>query len=339
MAVRDLVNQYKKSSEPNYCVRVTANDGELGEQYLRDFRNNDNVIPTILTTSQKLSTGVDARNIRNIVLMRPINLMIEFKQIIGRGTRLFEGKEFFTIYDFVSAYEHFQDPEWDGEPIEPELPKIRDPKEPTEVKETLEGYLPPREKLKIKLSDGKERAIQHMMSTSFWSADGKPISAEEFMNSLFGTLPDFFKNEDELRTIWSNPTTRKAFLEKLSETGYGKDELSILQRLIDAEKSDIFDVLEYVSFAVSPITREMRVAEAQTNIFNGLDNKQKEFLEFVLSKYIETGVEELDQEKLPSLLQLKYQSISEALEELGGVDKIQDTFITFQKYLYDNKVA
>jgi type I restriction enzyme R subunit len=103
-AVRDLVNQYKKPArsgaegrnDPNYCVRVTANDGEIGEQFLREFQDNEKTIPTILTTSQKLSTGVDARNIRNIVLMRPVNSMIEFKQIVGRGTRLFDGKDFFT---------------------------------------------------------------------------------------------------------------------------------------------------------------------------------------------------------------------------------------------------
>ena len=119
LPVRDLINQYKKSKEPNYCVRVTANDGELGEQYLREFQDNEKTIPTILTTSQKLSTGVDARNIRNIVLLRPVNNIVEFKQIVGRGTRLFDGKNFFTIYDFVNASEHFKDPEWDGEPIEP----------------------------------------------------------------------------------------------------------------------------------------------------------------------------------------------------------------------------
>ena len=106
---------------PNYCVRVTADDGKLGEQHLSTFQDNEKTIPTILTTSQKLSTGVDARNVRNIVLMRPINSMIEFKQIIGRGTRLFDGKDYFTIYDFVKAYEHFNDPEWDGEPQEPVL--------------------------------------------------------------------------------------------------------------------------------------------------------------------------------------------------------------------------
>ena len=122
LAVRNLINQMKTSKDPHYCERVTANDGKIGDQHLEEFRNNDKTIPTILTTSQKLSTGVDARNVRNIVLMRPIGSMIEFKQIIGRGTRLYEGKEFFTIYDFVRAYEHFNDPEWDGEPQEPEPP-------------------------------------------------------------------------------------------------------------------------------------------------------------------------------------------------------------------------
>ena len=342
LAVRDLVNQYKKSSEPNYCVRVTANDGALGEQYLREFQDNEKSVPTILTTSQKLSTGVDARNIRNIILMRPVNSMIEFKQIIGRGTRLFDGKEYFTIYDFVDAYHHFADPEWDGEPIEPPE-TTSEPTEPRVKEEKGEDdeYVPKekRKKIKVKLRDGKEREIQHMISTSFWTADGNPISAEEFLQNLYGKLPEYFKNENELRNIWSDPVTRKSFLEKLEESGYGKDELSNLQKLINAEKSDLFDVLEYVSFAIKPITREERVVNSKSQIFTGLDEKQKEFIDFVLSKYIETGVEELDQEKLPGLLELKYQSITDAAEKLGGVDKIKNTFISFQKHLYAEKSA
>lgn len=195
-AIRDLVNQVKKSKEPNYCVRVTANDGALGEQYLREFQDNEKTIPTILTTSQKLSTGVDARNIRNIILLRPINSIIEFKQIVGRGTRLFDGKEFFTLYDYVNAYHHFADPEWDGEPIpeEPKEYKPPKPQEPGPEEPFPQGPpTPPRTKVKVRLRDGKEREIQHMIATSFWSADGKPISAEEFLNNLYGSLPSFFK--------------------------------------------------------------------------------------------------------------------------------------------------
>ncbi|MCX9014987.1 MAG: helicase-related protein, partial [Candidatus Methanoperedens sp.] len=336
LAIRDLINQNKKSTEPNYCARVTANDGKLGEQYLAEFRDNEKTIPTILTTSQKLSTGVDARNIRSIVLMRPINSMIEFKQIVGRGTRLFDGKEFFTIYDFVGAYHHFSDPEWDGEPLEPE-PSTRS--KPI-MKETPAPYgdgsdeQTKKKKLKIKLGDGKEREIQHTMQTSFWSADGKPISAEEFLHSLFGKLPEFFKDEAQLRKIWSNPITRKALLDKLAEAGYGMNELKTLQQLINAQNSDIFDALEYISYAIKPISREERVARAQSSIFKSLDNKQKEFLEFVLSKYVETGIEELDEEKLPDLLKIKYFALNDATELLGGVDRIRATFIDFQQHLF-----
>lgn len=336
-AVRELVNQMKESKEPNYCVRVTANDGLRGEQYLREFQDNEKTIPTILTTSQKLSTGVDARNIRNIVLMRPVNSMVEFKQIVGRGTRLFDGKEYFTIYDFVDAYKHFSDPEWDGEPIDEttEKPtkkggagKVREPKIP------YEPISEPKKKLKIKLRDGKEREIQHMISTSFWSTDGKPISVQEFMGNLFDAMPEFFESEEELRKIWSNPTTRKVFLEKIAEVGYGKDELEILQKMIDAEKSDLFDVLNYISFLNQPISRAERVNQSKGKILEGLDEKHKEFLNFVLSKYEEKGVEELDEEKLPILLNIKYHAIANAEKALGNVDKIRSIFFDFQKNLY-----
>jgi len=344
--IRDLINQYKKSKDPNYCVRVTANDGELGDQYLREFQDNEKTIPTVLTTSQKLSTGVDARNIRNIVLLRPINSMIEFKQIVGRGTRLFDGKEFFTIYDFVDAYHHFADPEWDGEPVEQERPQEKKPyeppKEPPDLKDKDENEkndVKP-QKIKIILRDGKEREIQHMMSTSFWSSDGKPISAEEFLQNLFGSLPDFFKSEEELRTIWSNPLTRRTLLEKLDEAGFGKEELSTLQKLIEAEKSDLFDVLEYVfNSDFKPITREARVAAAHATIFALLNESQKEFIEYVLNKYIETGVEELDQEKLPGFLTNKYQTFEDAGEVLGDLSKVKDLFIEFQRYLYEKKAG
>jgi type I restriction enzyme R subunit len=194
LAVRDLVNQIKTSKDPNYCQRVTADEGGLGEQHLRDFQDNEKTIPTILTTSQKLSTGVDARNIRNIVLMRPINSMIEFKQIIGRGTRLYEGKDYFTIYDFVKAHHHFGDPEWDGEPIEPE------PREPVPVPlpaGLTEAPVPafergPRpQRIKVELADAKARSIQHMMATSFWHPDGTPMSAQQFLEICSAHCPSF----------------------------------------------------------------------------------------------------------------------------------------------------
>ena len=342
LAVRDLINQFKESKDPNYCVRVTARDGFHGDQFLREFQDNEKTIPTILTTSQKLSTGVDARNIRNIVLMRPIKSIIEFKQIIGRGTRLFDGKEYFTIYDFVDAYKHFSDPEWDGDPIDETTEKSAKIKKLKEVKEKQisdELESEPRKVLKIKLRDGKVREIQHMISTSFWSADGKPISVEEFLQNLYGDLPRFFSSEVELRKIWSHPVTRKIFLQQIADKGYGEDELETLQKMINAENSDLFDVLAYVAYAIPTVTRENRVNEHRKAIYSGLDERQKEFLDFVLSKYIKTGVEELDEEKLPILLNLKYHAIADAEKILGGVDNIRKTFFEFQSRLYQKVKA
>lgn len=338
LAVRDLVNQMKDSKDPNYCQRVTANDGARGEQYLREFQDNEKTIPTILTTSQKLSTGVDARNIRNIVLMRPVNSMIEFKQIIGRGTRLFDGKEYFTVYDFVDAYHHFADPEWDGDPID-ETTETEPPTGPNDPPSTPGDPPPeppdePKRKLRIKLRDGKEREIQHMISTSFWSADGRPISSEEFIKKIYGVLPDFFKNEEELRKIWSNPITRKEFLKRLFDLGIDLEQLGNIQKIVNGEDCDFFDVLSYLSYNTPLITRQQRVNNTKETIFEGVDEKNKEFLDFVLSKYEEKGVEELDEEKLPQLLNLKYHAISNAIDILGDVDSIRSKFFTFQKDLY-----
>lgn len=342
LAVRDLINQLKTGSDPNYCQRVTANDGVLGEQHLRDFQDNEKSIPTILTTSQKLSTGVDARNIRNIVLMRPVNSMIEFKQIIGRGTRLYDGKEYFTIYDFVKAHHHFCDPEWDGEPVEPEekdIGPIR-PMGPMKIREKAEEYAP-RKKVTIKLADGKERSIQHMTVTSFWHPDGTPMSAQQFMELLFGRLPEFFKNEQELRNLWSRPDTRRKLLEGLAEKGFGPDQLAEMQRIIDAEKSDLFDVLAHVAYAMPPLTREERAGKARTLITQHFNNKLQVFLDFVLAHYVEIGVEELDQTKLTPLLKLKYlDSIPDAVADLGQTPlEIGQAFAGFQKYLYQQQMT
>ena len=335
--VRDLINQTKVSQDPNYCVRVTAEDGALGDQYLRDFQDNEKTIPTILTTSQKLSTGVDARNVRNIVLMRLVNSMIEFKQIIGRGTRLYDGKDYFTIYDFVKAHQHFSDPEWDGDPIAPESGGSREPREPKPTEPgTVEEPRPPRTRAKVRLSDGKVRTLQHMMVTTFWHPDGTPMSAQQFLEMLFGKLPEFFKDEDELRSLWSAPDTRFRLLQGLAERGFGGDQLAEMARVIDAEKSDLYDVLAHVAYALPPQTREERAARARVAIHRHFDNRQQAFLEFVLAHYVSEGVRELDQDKLTPLLRLRYHNaIADAVVDLGKPEQIGRVFAGFQKYLYE----
>ena len=342
LAIRDLINQLKSSSDPNYCHRVTADDGELGNTWLRAFQDNEKTIPTILTTSQKLSTGVDARNVRNIVLLRPVNSMIEFKQIIGRGTRLYDGKDYFTILDFVKAHHHFSDPEWDGEPIEPETTgspgrstgkgnTIGTPPPPEPGPEP-----PPRRRLKIKLGDGKERSIQHMMATSFWHPDGKPMSSKQFIELLYGQLPEFVKDEAQLRALWSAPDTRTKLLEGLADKGFGADQLAEMQTIISAENSDLFDVLAHVAYALPPIPREQRAQQARLYIHSRFTSNQQLFLDFVLQHYVTTGVQELAQEKLAPLLRLRYQnSIADAVADLGKPEEIGQLFAGFQRYLYE----
>ncbi|MBZ4193667.1 MAG: DEAD/DEAH box helicase family protein [Candidatus Contendobacter sp.] len=337
LTIRDLINQLKTSTDPNYCQRVTANDQQLGEQYLRAFQDNEKTIPTILTTSHKLTTGVDARNIRNIVLLRWVRWIGEFKQIIGRGTRLFDGKDYFTIYDFVGAHQHFNDPEWDGEPLEPEpkeyRPDCHTPTDPPKINDEPTEY-DKRPIIKVKLADGKARTIQHTMITTFWHPEGTPMSAKQFVETLFGQLPAFFKDETELRALWSAPDTRKKLLEGLAEKGFGTDQLAEMQKIINAEKSDLFDVLAHIAYAMEPLTREERAGRAMAVISTIFNSKQQVFLDFVLSHYIGIGVEELEQTKLKPLLNLKYGSIFDAVADLGEPEEINQIFASFQKYLY-----
>ena len=338
LMVRDLINQTKTGTDPLYCVRVTADDKALGDQHLRDFQDNEKTIPTILTTSQKLSTGVDARNVRNIVLMRPVGSMIEFKQIIGRGTRLYDGKDHFTIYDFVKAHHHFSDPEWDGEPADPEPAKgagAEGGAAPEPDDEPPPDTTPPDAKpvkTVVKLADGKARTLQHMSATTFWSADGKPMSAAQFLETLFGALPEFFRDEDQLRALWSEPDTRRKLLEGLADKGFGKEPLAEMQKVIEAQSSDLFDVLAYVAFALAPQTRAERAAMAKTEVHQKFTDRQQAFVDFVLAQYVKEGVEELDAEKLTPLLRLRYNNaIADAVADLGSADQIRRVFVGFQK--------
>ena len=343
--VRDMINAQRKKK--GYCQRVTANDGETGEQYLADFQDNEKTIPTVLTTSEKLSTGVDARNVRHIVLMRPVNSMIEFKQIIGRGTRIYDGKYYFTIWDFVHAYEKYSQPDWDGEPVCPKCGnnpctcadrKVR----PYTIPEREGGVVHDDiaevetvrpEVLEIKLSDHRVRRIKFVNDVMFWGADGKPISTQQFIEEMFGRLPDFFSSSEDLHKIWADPDTREALLEKLAEAGYGTDVLKDIRRIIDAEKSDLMDVLEYIAYATTPIERAER-AERINDYYVTLNAAQKQFVEYLVRAYVRSGVDELRMDKLKTLLELKFGSVPEGINALGGVPIARQTFKDFQQHLY-----
>lgn len=361
LLIRDLINQHKSNKSPDYCHRVTADEGAIGEQHLRSFQDNEKTLPTILTTSHKLSTGVDAPEIKNIVLLRPVNSMVEFKQIIGRGTRLFAGKDYFTIYDFVGAYQHFNDPEWDGEPN----PNICDKcglspcacgdLETSGVCRTCQQspcicdrsgnicqtcgfdlcrcHKDPPVMIDVQLSNKTIRQITINTETSFLDNEGQLITAKEFLNKLFNDLPNFFQNEAELRKIWSQPNTRKKLREELSQLGYNSTHLQNLQTMIRANDSDLFDVLSYIAFNKVPLQRKIRSNKAALHLDN-YDTQQQAFLNFVLKQYVNNGVDELDEKKLPNLLELKYHGIADAKNTLGENRIIRDMFIDFQQYLY-----
>ncbi len=193
---------------------------------------------------------------------------------------------------------------------------------------------PPPSKIQVKLADGKERKIQHMMATTFWSADGRPMSAAQFLEVLYGALPEFFKHEDELRRIWSTPDTRKTLLAGLADKGFGREPLAEMQKIIEAENSDLFDVLAYVAFAAQPVTRADRAAAAHAATASTFSEKQQAFVDFVLAQYVKQGVGELDQDKLSPLLQLKYRALSDAFAELGKPEQVRGLFVGFQRHLY-----
>lgn len=336
--VRNFINQVKDNPDPHYCERVTADDGKLGEQHLREFQDNEKTLPTILVTSHKLSTGVDARNIRNIVLLRPVKSMIEFKQIVGRGTRTFDGKDFFTVYDFVKAYEHFNDPEWDGEPLPPDepapAPKLSPDPRPEPRVMGGEDEPPATEKIVVKLGDGKERQIRYIAATTYWSHEGRPITAQEFMAQLFGDLGTLVASEDELRQIWSDPERREQFLQRLTELGYDSDRMEDMRRLIDAPNSDIFDVLAYVRFKLAPLARAQRAGAARSSGLGGYELEMRRFLDYVLQGYEAHGVEELSLRKVSDLLRIRYGGTNDAKAALGSVAEIRRAFVDIQGHLY-----
>ena len=340
--IRDLINQEVQSPDANYCVRITADDGAGGDAFLELFQQNSRTIPTILTTSQKLSTGVDAKNVRNIVLMRPVNSMIEFKQIIGRGTRTFEGKSYFTVYDFVKAHEKFDDPHWDGDPADIIVSPPSDPKDPkSENEPTLtepanpsdddDPTAPRREMVQIKLADGH---IVNIAATTFWGPDGKPISSRQFIERMFGELPELFKDEDDLLAQWSDPDTRKALLERLAERSYDASILAEVQKAMSAEDCDVFDILSHIAYDRNMKTRQHRAEVGRRRVEDQFDPKVVAFLDYILESYVESGAGQLDRSKLADFARIKYGTLKECGADLGGTEAVISAFVGFQQHLY-----
>ena len=329
------IDKHKTIKDNHYCVRVTSDEGEIGRNFLEMFQNNDRDIPTILTSSKMLTTGVDAKNVRNVVLTAPIRSMTEFKQIIGRGTRVYEGKDFFTIMDFVGATNLFYDPAWDGT-TEPIIDEPKPPKEPKNSKPIEAEPKEPKERVEKVTIDIRGKKLKVIdIETTYVGEDGKPLKTEDYLELLIGVLGKFYNDENGLREIWSNPANRRELLSKLSEMNIDESQLNDLKAIFEAEESDIYDVLAHLSFNMDIKTRNERVLAVENSSFieKYHNEKAKQFIEFILDRYRKDGVKELDEDKLSDLVKLSGIERSE-LKKSFGEYSIRDEYFGLQKEIY-----
>lgn len=344
LELRDMINKHKTVSDSNYCVRVTSDEGKIGRTFLEAFQDNDKDIPVILTSSKMLTTGVDARNVRNIVLTSPIGSIVEFKQIIGRGTRVYDGKDFFTIIDFVGATDLFYDTEWDGVPEDKMVTdetgscgnkkELKHPKTNT-VQEPAEDYGEKKEKLIIELSSGRSLKVIDI-DTRYIDENGRPLTVREFLEKLVGELPAMYQDEKHLREIWSNPDTRKELLEQLGTLGFDKEQLDALRNMIASPECDIFDVLSHISFSSDMMTRKERATAVRNDNFLAVyqNLKAREFLEYVLNHYEKFGIEELQRDKLGDLVKLKLGTTKDAKVVFGDMKNLLGAYYQLQQNIY-----
>lgn len=339
LTMRDMINKHKTIQDPLYCVRITSDEGKEGRELLEQFQDNDKNIPAILTSSQMLTTGVDARNVRNIVLDRIISSIVEFKQIVGRGTRIFDGKDYFTILDFRGATNLFYDPEWDGTEDVPGVEE--DPSgggsggggggggsNPGPQEETLTVQLSPNRQLKVIDVD-----------TRYIDETGRPLTAQQFLERLMLKLPDLFSTVEDLRERWANPDGRELLLKELGEAGFDNEQLQMLRTMFEAEACDLFDLLAFLTHEHPMHTRRERVEKTRENadLFTRYpDPNAQAFLEFVLEKYEYTGTVELSRRSLARLVQLSGRgTITQLSHAFGGsAEDLLKAFIDLQHELY-----
>ncbi|EHB9799227.1 DEAD/DEAH box helicase family protein [Campylobacter coli] len=331
--IKRAIDKFKSVKRDDYCVRVTSDEGKIGLEYLKQFQDNDKSYPVILTSSKMLTTGVDARNVRNIVLLANIGSIIEFKQIIGRGTRVYEGKDFFTILDFVGATKLFYDPKWDGEKIE-EL-KEQDEKEKItkeHIKQTKEESKE-KKSVTIHLKGTKLKVLD--ITTTYVGAQGKPLSTKEFLEFLIGKLGEYYDDEAKLREIWSDQKNRERFLKALANDGVDEDALKDLREIFQKD-CDIYDVLAHLSFNAEIKTRQERVLQVENGEFLKRFQKEKaiKFIEFLLNRYQEYGIKDFDDGLKPLIELSSLGNVRELADEFGGLEILKQSFDDLQREIY-----
>ena len=344
LRMRDAINKYKTVKDPDYCVRVTSDEWEIGRNFLERFQDNDANIPVILTSSQMLTTGVDARNVRNIVLVRNIWSIVEYKQIVGRGTRVFDGKDFFTIYDFVGSSIRFIDEiwEWPADNIEEinekeaktKKEKIENIDEVEPIENPLEEK--PKEKLVVILWENREVKVIDIETYYMDPTSGRLLSTEDFLRKLFSELPKLYENEHQLRMTWADPDKREELLRKLASLWFDKEQFAALKKMFCAEKSDIFDILSYISYETEIKNRKQRSVFWKHFASNYTNPEAKEFLEFLTDLYENNGILDFAKEKLTAKVDLFWHGTTmEIAEQFGWPNELVKAYYGIQEALYE----
>lgn len=354
----DLVKQY-----PDYVCRVTADEGAIGLTHLSHFQDVDKPTPVILTTSQLLTTGVDAEMVKNVVLARVVGSRSEFKQIVGRGTRLKVdyGKEYFNIIDFTgTATSHFADPDFDGDPArieeviideageqvgiteaEVEAPQEYVPVEyelPEEQIGPDTGIIitePPVEPRKFYIDGGEVEVIGHLVYDL--DTDGKKLQVVKYTDYSGRAVRTLYPTREALQSAWANPDTRAEVLRELTERGISFAELASSSEQPDA---DPFDLLCHLAWNAPLLTRRQRAEAAKRQTQDLLaqhGDTAREILTLLLDRYIERGI--LQFNALSELMKVqpfdRYGSPSEiATRHFGGVRGMKDAVSRLQTALY-----
>jgi type I restriction enzyme R subunit len=352
-AALNNLNADLAQKNPNYVVRIVADEGKIGRGYLDRFMELETTVPTLVTTSQLLTTGVDVPTCKNIVIARVINSMTEFKQIIGRGTRVRDdyGKFYFSILDYTgSATRLFADPKFDGEPAllteeemneageargEPEV-VMEEPKEEEAEPEVVpepppdDGERPPR---KYYVHDGAVEIAAHIVHEL--DATGKQLRVVKFTDYTAETVRSMFPSAAELRSRWTDIQERTAIIESLEQHGIS---LSELMEVSDQPDADPFDVLCSVAFSAPLRTRRERaerLRREKKDFFERYSEPARRVLNDILEKYIEYGTAEF---KLPDILHLPPISERGTVLEIAalfkGAEQLRGAVNEMQTLLY-----
>lgn len=337
----------------HYVERVVSDEGSVGRGHLDNFQDPEKEFPVILTTSQMLTTGVDAPTCRNIVLFKPINSMIDFKQIIGRGTRVSEehGKFWFTIIDYVGATQLFYDPAFDGDPVRVTRTEIDGEGNETEVQDSEEGTLAPepeapRGVMEIEQRVGELPRKYYLDDIQVYIAgeqafeldpEGNILKTVEFTDYVTQNIRRLNLTAEHLKQSWTQAERRIEILNQLRSRGIDPDHLA---HVTHHEEADALDLLLHVAYNAPLVTRRERaekLRQKKANFFNTFTPAAREILDTLLEKYADYGIGEFDH--LPRILQVspfdRYGSTYEIYQLFGGAEKLLQAVDELQKMLYE----